>query len=38
MLNKVRMSGSFDPLMTFLSTSLAIAFDAKPIDQAETPR
>jgi hypothetical protein len=37
MLNKLRFSGSFDPLITFPST-LAIASDAKPIDQAETPR
>jgi hypothetical protein len=37
MLNKIRLSGSFDPLITFPST-LAIASDAKPIDQAETLR
>jgi hypothetical protein len=35
--NKLRFSGSLDPLVTFPS-ALAIASDAKPIDQAETPR
>jgi hypothetical protein len=37
MLNKLRLSGSLTTLITFPSTSLAIASDAKPIDQAETP-
>jgi hypothetical protein len=38
MLNKLRLSGRFDLLITYPSTSLAIASDAKPVDQAETFR